>query len=187
MVAGKALMDRHCPEYLRDTPETGYWDSSRADGALGRCGASRLRDHAPLRRHLVPGATRARRQAGPRAPGRAYSQPRCGERQGGGLGAGALSRCIAATSTSTTASACCGRARCTRTAYTSTRRTGGGWPAPAPRQRSARHRISSWEAASSTWRPPTTLGSRSASGPTWAAGRASACCGRLRKPTRSRS
>ena len=41
MVAGKALMDRHCPDYLRDTPESGYRDSSelleRWDGA-GRLG-----------------------------------------------------------------------------------------------------------------------------------------------------
>ena len=44
------------------------------------------------------------------------------------------------------------RGRCTPTASTSTRRTGGGWPAPAPRPRSARHRTSSWAAASSTWR-----------------------------------
>jgi allantoate deiminase len=28
MVAGKALMDRHCPDYLRDTPESGYRESS---------------------------------------------------------------------------------------------------------------------------------------------------------------
>ncbi len=27
MIAGKVLMDRNCPEYLRDTPETGYSDS----------------------------------------------------------------------------------------------------------------------------------------------------------------
>ncbi|WP_321913870.1 MULTISPECIES: guanine deaminase [unclassified Paraburkholderia] len=28
MVAGKVLMDRHCPEFLRDTPQTGYDDSA---------------------------------------------------------------------------------------------------------------------------------------------------------------
>ena len=28
MIAGKALMDRNCPEYLRDTAQTGYRDSS---------------------------------------------------------------------------------------------------------------------------------------------------------------
>lgn len=28
MIAGKVLMDRNCPEYLRDTPETGYRDSA---------------------------------------------------------------------------------------------------------------------------------------------------------------
>jgi len=28
MVAGKSLMDRHCPDYLRDTPESGYRESS---------------------------------------------------------------------------------------------------------------------------------------------------------------
>lgn len=27
MIAGKVLMDRHCPEYLQDTPETAYSDS----------------------------------------------------------------------------------------------------------------------------------------------------------------
>ena len=27
MIAGKVLMDRNCPEYLRDTPETGYTES----------------------------------------------------------------------------------------------------------------------------------------------------------------
>ena len=27
MIAGKVLMDRHCPEFLRDTPESGYADS----------------------------------------------------------------------------------------------------------------------------------------------------------------
>ncbi|WP_322047029.1 guanine deaminase [Paraburkholderia sp. J67] len=28
MVAGKVLMDRHCPEFLRDTPQSGYDDSA---------------------------------------------------------------------------------------------------------------------------------------------------------------
>lgn len=28
MVAGKVLMDRHCPDYLRDTPDSGYADSA---------------------------------------------------------------------------------------------------------------------------------------------------------------
>jgi guanine deaminase len=28
MIAGKVLMDRNCPEYLRDTPESGYADSA---------------------------------------------------------------------------------------------------------------------------------------------------------------
>ena len=27
LIAGKVLMDRNCPEYLRDTPESGYRDS----------------------------------------------------------------------------------------------------------------------------------------------------------------
>jgi guanine deaminase len=27
MIAGKVMMDRHCPDYLRDTPETGYQQS----------------------------------------------------------------------------------------------------------------------------------------------------------------
>ena len=29
MIAGKVLMDRNCPEYLQDTPETGYQDSKK--------------------------------------------------------------------------------------------------------------------------------------------------------------
>jgi guanine deaminase len=33
MIAGKVLMDRHCPEFLRDTPQTGYDDSA---GLIGR-------------------------------------------------------------------------------------------------------------------------------------------------------
>ncbi|SDE01002.1 guanine deaminase [Paraburkholderia lycopersici] len=32
MVAGKVLMDRHCPEFLRDTPQTGYDDSAELIG-----------------------------------------------------------------------------------------------------------------------------------------------------------
>jgi guanine deaminase len=40
MVAGKALMDRHCPDYLRDTPESGYRESSELLERWG--GAGRL-------------------------------------------------------------------------------------------------------------------------------------------------
>lgn len=32
MVAGKVLMDRHCPEFLRDTPQSGYDDSAELIG-----------------------------------------------------------------------------------------------------------------------------------------------------------
>jgi guanine deaminase len=32
MIAGKVLMDRHCPEFLRDTPQTGYDDSAELIG-----------------------------------------------------------------------------------------------------------------------------------------------------------
>ncbi|RQH09757.1 guanine deaminase [Paraburkholderia dinghuensis] len=32
MIAGKVLMDRHCPEFLRDTPQTGYDDSAALIG-----------------------------------------------------------------------------------------------------------------------------------------------------------
>ncbi|WP_233863953.1 guanine deaminase [Paraburkholderia adhaesiva] len=32
MIGGKVLMDRHCPEFLRDTPQTGYDDSAALIG-----------------------------------------------------------------------------------------------------------------------------------------------------------
>ena len=32
MIAGKVLMDRNCPDYLRDTPESGYRDSAELIG-----------------------------------------------------------------------------------------------------------------------------------------------------------
>jgi guanine deaminase len=38
MVAGKVLMDCHCPEYLRDTPESGTRESERLIGRWHGCG-----------------------------------------------------------------------------------------------------------------------------------------------------
>ena len=58
LIAGKVMMDRNCPEYLRDTPASGYAESKALDRALARPRPSALRDHAALRADVHARAAR---------------------------------------------------------------------------------------------------------------------------------
>ncbi len=54
MVGGKVMMDRNCPEALRDTPQSGYDDTKALIGKWHGQGQGALCHHAALRHHLEP-------------------------------------------------------------------------------------------------------------------------------------
>jgi guanine deaminase len=59
MIAGKVLMDRHCPEFLRDTPQTGYDDSAELIGRWHKRG----RQMYALTPRFAPTSTEAQLEA----------------------------------------------------------------------------------------------------------------------------
>ena len=69
MIAGKCLMDRHAPDGLTDTADTGYRDSKALIEAVARPRPLALRHHAALRTHVHAAADAGDGAAGARAPG----------------------------------------------------------------------------------------------------------------------
>ncbi len=127
MVAGKVLMDRNCPEALRDDPETRLPRVGRADREMAGARPAGLCDHAALCRDLLGRSARSlpasSRASIRRRTSTATSRRTCTSWRG----CASCFRGAAATSTSTSASGCCASARCTRTASTSTSPTARAW------------------------------------------------------------
>ena len=92
MIAGKVLMDRHCPPYLRDTAESGYADSQALIGRWHGTRSPFVRRHAPLRADVDRAPARARGPPARRASGRVPAHARRRESRRGRVGGGALSR-----------------------------------------------------------------------------------------------
>ena len=120
-------MDRNCPEFLRDTAQSGYDDSAELIGALAQPRPPDIRADAAFRADLDRSATRSLRRARARASGRVHPEPRRRKHRRDEVGRRACSRGIAAIWTSTITTTCCAVARCTATASISTRQTASGW------------------------------------------------------------
>ena len=187
IVAGKVLMDRNCPEFLRDTAESGYEQSAAlierwhgrdrllyavtprfaptsTDRQLELAGLL-LDEHAGvlLQSHVAENRDEVRWVAELFPWSRSYLDV---YDHFGLLAPGRRLRALHPS----------GR-----------RRTASGWRRRARRCRSVRRRISFSAAASSISTRRERTGSRSASAPTSAAARAFRCCARWTRATRSRS
>ena len=79
MVAGKVLMDRNCPEFLRDTAQSGYDDSAELIARWHNRGRQHVRADAAFRADLDRSAARSVRRARAQASGRVHPEPRRGE------------------------------------------------------------------------------------------------------------
>ena len=137
MIAGKTLMDRNCPEDLRDSAVSG----EREMRELIETWHGRDRMHYAITPRFAATSSPAQLQsagaAGTRISGHLHPQPSGGNTRRSRLGAAAVPRSVAVTSRSTTASGCCASAPPTRTASTSMPATGSAWrpAAPVPRSR----------------------------------------------------
>ena len=122
MLAGKVMMDRNCPDFLRDTAEASYEESAALIAAWHEHGRQlyavtpRFAAASTERQLELAGALLDEHQG-------VYLQSHVAEnREEVAWVAETLSRRAEATSTCTIASACFARARCTRTASTSMRK-----------------------------------------------------------------
>ena len=150
LVTGKVMMDRNCPEFLRDTAESGARDS--ADLISRWHGKNRL--SYAITPRFAPTSSEAQLQACgelAKAYPDAFIQTHVAENRDEVKWVAELfpqARSYLDIYDHTTA--CCARARCTATPSTSTRTTASGWPTAARRWRTAPPPTCSWAAASMT-------------------------------------
>ena len=183
MIAGKTLMDRNCPEDLRDSAVSG----EREMRELIETWHGRDRMHYAITPRFAATSSPAQLQsAGQLAreyPG-VFIHSHLAETRDEVAWVQQLFPIVAVTSRSTTASGC-RSAPPTRTASTSMPATGNAWRRAAPVPRSRRPPTCTSAADCSISPPVTPPACVSRWLPTSAAAAASACCAPWRKPTRS--
>jgi guanine deaminase len=149
MAAGKVLMDRNCPEFLRDTAESGYEESA----VLIRRWHGRGRLSYAVTPRFAPTSTERQLELAGRLldehPG-VLLQSHVAENQGEVAWVAELFPWARSYLDVYDRYGMLRTGAVFATASISTTRTAGAWPRPAPRCRSARRRTCSWAVASST-------------------------------------
>ena len=187
MIAGKVLMDRNCPEFLRDTAESGHADSK---ALIARWHGKARLSYAVTPRFAPTSTERQLELAGRLLDEHpdVYLQTHVAENRNEVAWAAELfpwSRSYLDVYDRFGLRPA--RAPSSRTASISTMPIAHGWVPPAPRWRSVRHRTSSSAAVCSISTPRAATAFASASAPTSAPAPRSRSCARSTRPTRSRS
>ena len=177
MIAGKVLMDRNCPEFLRDTAQSGYDDSAELIDRWHGKG----RQMYALTPRFAPTSTEAQLEACSELARRhpdVFVQSHVAENVDEVKWVAELFPGHRSYLDIYDRYGLLRRARCTATASTSTTRTAAGWPRRAPSSRTARRRTSSSAAGCSISTRPANTTCPSRSRPTSAAARRFRCCRR---------